>query len=253
MADMYSIVKKQDEKIDGLLKIANENKDLLMDIDTRLASEPAQATQPVSGVPEKIQVELPANIATKENVLGVVNQALKNQTDYTARVITKLCTDVLPKQSVSQPSSPAVSEEQIAKVAEAAANKAVAKRYEKLDAMADTVTHRIYNLVNGAVWVAIPKWAYIIFAIAVVAAGGFGYGFFYQLNENSRLKDVEWLYRYQRTAYKTEKSRQYIMNVEKDFITGTWQERDSIKNNIRYWERKADLDKTFLYFNPTED
>ena len=65
---MYSIVKKQDEKIDGLLKIANENKDLLMDIDTRLASEPAQATQPVSGVPEKIQVELPANIATKENV-----------------------------------------------------------------------------------------------------------------------------------------------------------------------------------------
>ena len=37
---MYSIVKKQDEKIDGLLKIANENKYLLLDIDTRLASEP---------------------------------------------------------------------------------------------------------------------------------------------------------------------------------------------------------------------
>ena len=43
------------------------------------------------------------------------------------------------------------------------------------------------------------------------------------------------------------------MNVEKDFITGTWQERDSIKNNIRYWERKAGLDKTLIYFNPTED
>ena len=35
MADMYSIVKKQDEKIDGLLKIAKENKDLLTGIDTR--------------------------------------------------------------------------------------------------------------------------------------------------------------------------------------------------------------------------
>ncbi len=40
--------------------------------------------------------------------------------------------------------------------------------------------HRIYNLVNGAVWAAIPKWAYIVFTIAVLAAGGFGYGFFYQ-------------------------------------------------------------------------
>ncbi|MBD5356852.1 MAG: hypothetical protein HDR88_07600 [Bacteroides sp.] len=96
-------------------------------------------------------MELPANIATKENVLGAVNQALKNQTDYTARVITKLYTDVLPKQSTSQPSSPAVSDEQITKVADAAANKTVAKRYEKLDAMADTVTHRIYNIVNDAI------------------------------------------------------------------------------------------------------
>ena len=82
MADMYSIVKKQDEKIDELLKTAKENKDLLMDIDTRLMSEPSQTTTSALTVPEKIQVELPANIATKENVLGAVNQALKNQTDY---------------------------------------------------------------------------------------------------------------------------------------------------------------------------
>ena len=33
---MYSIVKKQDEKIDGLLKIAQKNNDLLTDIDTRM-------------------------------------------------------------------------------------------------------------------------------------------------------------------------------------------------------------------------
>ena len=49
--------------------------------------------------------------------------------------------------------------------------------------MAYTAMHRIYNLVNGAVWAAIPKWAYIIFAIAVLAAGGFGYGFFYMLKK----------------------------------------------------------------------
>ncbi|MBJ2191857.1 MAG: hypothetical protein JFT09_00705 [Muribaculaceae bacterium] len=49
--------------------------------------------------------------------------------------------------------------------------------------MAYTAMHRIYNLVNGAVWAAIPKWAYIIFAIAVLAAGGFGFGFFYMLKK----------------------------------------------------------------------
>lgn len=32
MADLYSLVKKQDEKIDDLLKTAKENKDLLTDI-----------------------------------------------------------------------------------------------------------------------------------------------------------------------------------------------------------------------------
>ncbi len=31
---MYSIVKKQDEKIDDILKIAKENKDMLVGIDT---------------------------------------------------------------------------------------------------------------------------------------------------------------------------------------------------------------------------
>ena len=33
MADMYSIVKKQDEKIDDILKIAKENKDMLVGIE----------------------------------------------------------------------------------------------------------------------------------------------------------------------------------------------------------------------------
>ncbi len=42
------------------------------------------------------------------------------------------------------------------------------------------------------------------------------------------------------------------MNTERDFIMGTWQVRDSIKDNIRYWEKERGLDKTYLYFNPTE-
>lgn len=257
MADMYSIVKKQDEKIDELLKTAKENKDLLMGIDTRLMSEPTQANTSALTVPEKIQVELPANIATKEDVSVIAEAAVKKQTDYTVKAFTRLYTDVLPKQSVLQTASPAISDEQIERIAQAAAdkaaNKAVNKRYEKLDAMADTAMHRIYNLVHGAIWAAIPKWVYITFAIAVLAAVGFGYGFFYQLNENSKLRDVEWLYRRERTLYKSDEERQLLLNHERDFFTGTTHERDSIKDAIRYWERKRGLDKTYLYFNPIEE
>lgn len=255
MADMYSIVKKQDEKIDELLKTAKENKDLLMDIDTRLMSEPSQATTSALTVPEKIQVELPANIATKEDVSVIAEAAVKKQTDYTVKAFTQLYTDVLPKQTVLKTTSPAISDEQIERIAQAAANKAadkaVNKRYEKLDAMADTAMHRIYNLVNGAVWAAIPKWAYITFAIAILAAGGFGYGFFYQLNENSNLKDVEWLYRYERLWWEG-KHQEDLLRREKIFAVGTQQEQDSIKNRTRQLEKSRDIEETFLYFNPTE-
>ena len=79
MADMYSIVKKQDEKIDGLLKITKENKDLLTGIDTRLASAPEQTTTPATSEPQKIHVELPASIATNESVKKLVEAALAKQ------------------------------------------------------------------------------------------------------------------------------------------------------------------------------
>ena len=100
MADLYSLVKKQDEKIDDLLKTAKENKDLLTGIDTRLTSEPVQTEPSASAIPDKIQVELPSNIATKENVYGAVSQALKNQTDYTAQAITKVCSDFMFRSHV---------------------------------------------------------------------------------------------------------------------------------------------------------
>lgn len=255
MADLYSLVKKQDEKIDDLLKTAKENKDLLTDIDTRLVSEPVQTEPSAPTIPEKIQVELPASIATKEDVAVIAEAAVKMQTDYTVKAFTQLYTDVLPKQSVLQTTSPAISDEQIERIAQAAANKAADKavnsRYEKLDAMADTAMHRIYNLINGAVWAAIPKWAYITFAIAILAAGGFGYGFFYQLNENSKLKDVEWLYRYERLWWKG-KEQEDLLRREKIFAVGTQQEQDSVKTRIRQYEKARHIEDTFLYFNPSE-
>ena len=169
--------------------------------------------------------------------------------------ITQLYTTVLPKQSVSETSPAAISDEQIRKIAQEAADKASEKamniRYDKLDAAADTVMHRLYNLVNGAIWAAIPKWVYVVFAIAVLAAGGFGYGFFYQLNENSKLKDVEWLYRYERLWWEG-KQQEDLLRREKTFAVGTQQEQDSIKNLTRQLEKSRHIEETFLYFNPTE-
>lgn len=247
MADLYTLVKKQDEKIDDLLKIAQKNNDLLTDIDTRLVSTPEQ-TSTAPSVPEKIQVELPSNIATKENVFGAVSQALKNQTDYTAQAITKVCSGFMFKSPAPSPSTPAVSDEQIRKIAQEAADKAVDKRYEKLDAAADTVLHRIYNLVHDAIWAAIPKWAYIVFAIAVLAAGGFGYGFFHLLNETSKLKDVEWLYRYERGL---NRDMNTVMHRERLMLQGKPHEVDSMKSLIRHHEQRTCADTTYTYYYPS--
>ena len=158
----------------------------------------------------------------------------------------------MPQPSTSQTAIPAISEEQIAKIAQQAADKASEKamniRYDKLDAAADTVMHRIYNLVNGAILAAIPKWVYVVFAIAVLAAGGFGYGFFYQLNENSKLKGIEWLYRYERGLHT---NPNVVMHRERLMLHGKPHEVDSLKSLIRYHEQRLQADTTFSYYSPS--
>jgi len=101
---------------------------------------------------------------------------------------------------------------------------------------------------KGALWAAIPKWAYITFGIAVLAAGGFGYGFFYQLNENSKLKDVEWLYRYERGL---NRDMNVVMHRERQMLHGTTHEVDSLKSLIRHHEQRVNADTTFIYYYPS--
>ncbi|MBD5223635.1 MAG: hypothetical protein HDS71_06255 [Bacteroidales bacterium] len=125
-------------------------------------------------------------------------------------------------------------------------------RGEMRDIVSD-LRYRVQNMINGQWWLTIPKWVYILFAVLLLAAVGFGYGCFYLLEQNNRLRETEWLYRRERTLYKSEKDLQLLINHEKDFFTGTPQEQDSIKDVIRYWEHKGGYDKTFLYFAPTED
>ena len=253
MADLYSLVKKQDEKIDDLLKIAQDNKDLLVGIDTRLlsASAPAHAADSAAPVIDNIQVELPTNIATNESIGKLLDERLPaSSTDETIEKMLELLPDSVAKGVVKM-----LTDNIDGKVKDSlyeGFRKEFANERKDLYNVVSDLRYRVQSLVAGQWWRATPKCFFAIFAFLLLTAGGFGYGFFYQLNENSKLKDVEWLYRNQRTAYKTDEARQFLMNTERDFITGTWHERDSIKNNIRYWEKERRLDKTYLYFNPTE-
>lgn len=160
MADMYSIVKKQDEKIDGLLKIAKENKDLLTGIDTRLVSTPEQ-TSTAPSVPDKIQVELPENVATNESVKAVVEAALKQQKidslkslDFSqfpeklAEAFAKAFKDGLDKN--------------VTKALHVGIRNEFTNQINGLNESAKKLTDRMYNIVNGAIWAAIPKWVYAI-------------------------------------------------------------------------------------------
>lgn len=251
MADMYSIVKKQDEKIDGLPKIAQKNNDLLTDIDTRMVSAPEQTTTPATSEPQKIQVELPASIATNESVKKLVEAALAKQK---VDALKSLDFSQLPKELAEAFAMFFKNglDESVKKALHTGIHDEFASQTSDLRDAARQLNNRMRSVIDGAVWATIPKWVYVVFAIAVLAAGGFGYGFFHLLNENSKLKDVEWLYRRERTLYKTDKERQLLLNHERDFFMGTAHEQDSIKDVIRYWERKGDFDKTYLYFNPTE-
>ncbi len=114
--------------------------------------------------------------------------------------------------------------------------------------MADTAMHRIYNLVKGAVWAAIPKWAYIIFAIAVLAAGGFGCGFFYMLKKNSKLENAEWLYCYERGL---NRDMNVVIRRERLMLHGNPHEVDSMKSLIRHHEHRTQADSTFVNYYPS--
>lgn len=250
MADMYSIVKKQDEKIDDLLKIAQKNNDLLTDIDTRLVSAPEQTSATTTpSVPEKIQVELPGNVATNESVKTVVEAALKQQK-----------TDSLKIPDFSQ--FPEKLAEAFAKAFKNGLDKNVTKslhvgirneftnQINGLNESAKKLTDRMYNIVNGTIWAAIPAWVYAVAGIIVLIAVGLGI-LCYNLNkENEHLQKVEWLYRYERVSYDAEGIRNMMLREEAMMVVDK-HEQDSIKTKTIHLERRKHAERTHVYFRPS--
>lgn len=245
MSKLYDDVKKQGTQIDDLQKKVSEHGTRIETLETQAMATPPQS--PVNIPAPKVTVTVPDNIATKENINSLLETAIEKQTKITVKTISDMLKMLFPNGKTSQE----IDEARIEEIAQKVADKAASKRHTQLEATAETLMHRMYNLVNGAIWAAIPKWVYIVFAIAVLAAGGFGYGFFHQLNENSKLKDVEWLYRYERLWWEG-KQQEDLLRREKTFAVGTQHEQDSIKNHTRQLEKSRNIEETFLYFNPSE-
>lgn len=249
MADLYSLVKKQDEKIDDLLKTAKENKDLLTGIDTRLASAP-ERTSGEPAVPDKIQVELPESIATNESVKKLVEAALVKQK---VDALKSLDFSQLPKE-LAEAFVIAFKDgldKNVKNALHAGIRDEFASQTCQFNESAKRLNDRMYSIVNGAIWAAIPKWVYAFAGALLLIAVGLGI-WCYNLNkENEHLQKIEWLYRYERISYDAEGIRNMMLR-EEAMMVGNRHEQDSIKAMTIRHERRKNADRTHVYFRPSD-
>ena len=252
MADLYSLVKKQDEKIDDLLKTAKENKDMLVGIDTRLVSDPApsQTASPVSSGPQKILVELPDNVATNECIGKLLDEKLSSaSTNETVNNMLAALPD-----SLSNGVAKILTDNINGKVNDAlyeGFRKEFSKERKALYDVVSDLRYKVQSLVTGQWWLATPKWVYLIFSVLFLTSIGLGI-WCYNLNqENTHLQKVEWLYRYERISYDAEGIRNMMLR-EEAMMVGNRQEQDSIKEMTIRLERRKRAERTHVYFRPSD-
>lgn len=244
MSKLYDDVKKQGEQLDDLQKKVTSHGTRIETLETKGMATPPPA-QPVS--PESITVKLPEDIATNESIGKLLDAKLSATS---ADGILKEVIEKMPG-SLSKGVADVLSDNLGVKVKDAlyeGFRKEFADERNKLYNVVSDLRYKVQSLVAGQWWLATPKWVYAIFAILLLAAGGFGYAFFYLLNENSKLKDVEWLYRYERGL---NRDLNVVMHRERQMLHGTSHEVDSLKSLIRHHEQRLNADTTFIYFYPS--
>ena len=218
--NMYKSVERHDEEI-GKLKKRVET------LETK-----SEATAP--DVP--ITVSLPEDIATMSAIQTLIDEKA-NKTITSG--LNKALQDGLA-QNVKDALSAGFKQE-------------FAAERESLRSIVSDLRYRVQSLINGQWWLSIPRWVWAIFIILLLGAGGFGYGFFYMLNQNTRLKDIEWLYRYERTLYSPGEPQDKMLQRETDFLQGTPMEREKFKKLVHDQERKQGLTPNEQAYTPPED
>ncbi|WP_301188391.1 hypothetical protein, partial [Paramuribaculum intestinale] len=186
MSKLYDDVKKQGEQIDDLQKTVTNHGTRIETLETKAKATPPPA-QPVNQGP--ITVKLPDNIATNESIGKLLDEKLlATSTDGTLKKVM----EQLPG-SLSKGVADVLSDNLGDKVKDAlyeGFRREFADERRKLYDVVNDMRYKAQSIIWGQWWRATPHWVYTIFAVLLLAAGGFGYGFFYQLNENSKLKDV---------------------------------------------------------------
>ena len=214
MSKLYDDVKKQGEQIDDLQKTVTNHGTRIETLETKAKATPPPA-QPVNQGP--ITVKLPDNIATNESIGKLLDEKLlATSTDGTLKKVM----EQLPG-SLSKGVADVLSDNLGDKVKDAlyeGFRREFADERKKLYDVVNDMRYKAQSIIWGQWWRATPHWVYTIFAVLLLAAGGFGYGFFYQLNENSKLKDVEWLYRYERLWWKG-KEQEDMLRREKPLLS----------------------------------
>ena len=247
MSKLYDDVKKQGEQIDDLQKTVTNHGTRIETLETTAKATPPPA-QPVNQGP--ITVKLPDNIATNESIGKLLDEKLTaTSTDGTLKKVMEQLPGSLSKGVANLLSNNLG--DKVKNALYEGIRREFADERRKLYDMVNDMRYKAQSIIWGQWWKATPHWVYILFAILLLASGGFGYGFFYQLNENSKLKDVEWLYRYERLWWKG-KEQEDLLRREKIFAVGTQQEQDSVRTCIRQYEKARHIEDTFLYFNPSE-
>ncbi len=243
MSKLYDDVKKQGEQIDDLQKTVTNHGTRIETLETK-----AKATPPTQAVNQgPITVKLPDNIATNESVGKLIDEKLsETSTNGTLKKVM----EQLPG-SLSKGVADVLSDNLGDKVKDAlyeGFRREFADERRKLYDVVNDMRYKAQSIIWGQWWRATPHWVYTIFAVLLLAAGGFGCGFFYQLNENSKLKDVEWLYRYERGL---NRDMNTVMHRERLMLHGNQHEVDSMKSLIRHHEHRTQADTTFVNYYPS--
>lgn len=245
MANLNDRVNKHNEQIDALLTTTKDHTQRIETLETREMAMPPS-------LPAPAPLQLPKDIATNASISKMLDEKIPRTTPV--ETITAAVSGMPDKlaQGVAQ-----VLEDDLGDKVKEALHEGIHREFaedrQETYRILRSLDNRMGRVIDGQWWLCIPRWVFVTVGILILGFVGFGYGFYYQWDQSSKLKDVEWLYRRERAVYNTDESRQRLINRERDFITGTPHEQDSIKNIVHYWEHKNGLDKTFTYYAPSEE
>lgn len=100
MSKFYDDVKKQGTQIDDLQKKVTDHGTRIETLETQAMATPPQSPGNIPA--PKVTVKVPDNIATKENINGLLETAIEKQTKITVKTISDMFKMQFPNGNIPQ-------------------------------------------------------------------------------------------------------------------------------------------------------